>query len=263
MRRFTIYTSPAFIGALLVLLINDGYLKWHFTGWVTGKLSDFAGLLLASMLLGPVFPRHTGKAIVTLALAFVVWKSPMSQQLIDFWNALGLFTIGRVSDYGDLCALVMLPLGAALYHRHLDHLGEVRAVQRLLFWPVLLTTVSAISATSAFPYTRAFAIRGSDADTVISLETADEIIGSVIGPEGYECEIRDDSSRLCEHNGFYVRYGVENGELSTQITGPLGGIFTLGAHTPVRKTHRVDELVDELKATFTLSTTGLEYVEKL
>jgi len=198
-----------------------------------------------------------------LALAFLLWKSPLSQQPIDWWNGLGLFTIGRVSDYSDLTALVMRPLGTALYNRHVGNLREVRVFQKLLFWPVTIVTFLAITATSAFPYTRSFAIRGSEAETVISLQTADEIIGSVVGPEGYECEIREDSSRLCQHDGFYVRYWVDNGELSMQITGPLGGIFTLGAHTPARKIHRVDELVDELKATFTVTTTGLEYVERL
>ena len=40
--------SPAAIASLLLLLVNDHVLKQAWPGVVTGKLSDFAGLVVAS-----------------------------------------------------------------------------------------------------------------------------------------------------------------------------------------------------------------------
>ena len=34
--------------SLAALITNDLYLKYAFSGWVTGKLSDFAGIFLVS-----------------------------------------------------------------------------------------------------------------------------------------------------------------------------------------------------------------------
>ena len=42
---------PVTVAALVVLLVNDHLLKYAYPGWVTGKLSDVAGLVLAPALL--------------------------------------------------------------------------------------------------------------------------------------------------------------------------------------------------------------------
>jgi hypothetical protein len=39
--------SPGFALALVVLVLNDHVLKTAYPGWITGKLSDVAGLVLA------------------------------------------------------------------------------------------------------------------------------------------------------------------------------------------------------------------------
>ena len=43
--------SPGFVLALVVLVLNDHVLKQAYPGWVTGKLSDVAGLVVAPLLL--------------------------------------------------------------------------------------------------------------------------------------------------------------------------------------------------------------------
>ena len=44
------FGDPRTVGAILVLLINDHLLKGAAPGWVTGKLSDFAGLVFFPLL---------------------------------------------------------------------------------------------------------------------------------------------------------------------------------------------------------------------
>lgn len=40
-----------FLPCLLVLALNDHFLKYGYPGWLTGKLSDFAGLLIFPLFL--------------------------------------------------------------------------------------------------------------------------------------------------------------------------------------------------------------------
>ncbi len=44
MKRFDLLRSPVLLGAVGVLLLNDFVLKAAFHSWLTGKLSDVAGL---------------------------------------------------------------------------------------------------------------------------------------------------------------------------------------------------------------------------
>jgi hypothetical protein len=114
--RFAIATSPGFIAAVLLLLANDHVLKAAFPGIVTGKLSDVSGLFLLGTLAVALAPGRVGAALSIVAAAFVVWKSPLAQPLIDAWDLVGPFPIARVIDLTDLLALLALPL-ALVYSR--------------------------------------------------------------------------------------------------------------------------------------------------
>ena len=46
-----VLASPVFVLALVVLVLNDHVFKQAWPGLVTGKLSDFAGLVVAPLLL--------------------------------------------------------------------------------------------------------------------------------------------------------------------------------------------------------------------
>lgn len=101
---------PAFIAALVVLVVNDHVLKAWFGNALTGKLSDFAGLFALAYFLSALAGRGARAIHATVALAFVFWKSPWSQPLIDAWNGLAPMQIGRVVDVTDAMALAILPL---------------------------------------------------------------------------------------------------------------------------------------------------------
>ncbi|HEU0300154.1 MAG TPA: hypothetical protein VFR37_11885 [Longimicrobium sp.] len=102
--------SPVLLGAVAVLVVNDWVLKPAFHNALTGKLSDVAGVAAFALFWAALFPRRRPLAFWMTAVAFAAWKSPLSQPLIDGWNALGVWRAGRVVDWTDLLALAVLPL---------------------------------------------------------------------------------------------------------------------------------------------------------
>ena len=75
---------PLTVLALVLLILNDHVFKAAYPGWLTGKLSDAAGLVLAPALLaaltGLLAPRLNPRgvalgALLTVAAAFTIIKS--------------------------------------------------------------------------------------------------------------------------------------------------------------------------------------------
>jgi hypothetical protein len=114
-RRLEVLLAPPVLGALALLLLNDFVLKSAFPGFVTGKLSDFAGLFVFAVFWMALFPRSRVAVAIGTGVAFVLWKSPAAEPVIATWNGVGMLTIGRVADPTDLVALIVLPI-ACLYH---------------------------------------------------------------------------------------------------------------------------------------------------
>lgn len=101
---------PIFIVGLLALLLNDHFLKDYYGNWWTGKLSDVVGIMILPLFLKFLFPVSNRSAIVTTILFFLFWKSTFSQGCIDTFNSLTTYSIGRVVDYTDYMAFLVLPL---------------------------------------------------------------------------------------------------------------------------------------------------------
>ncbi|MDF0668017.1 MAG: hypothetical protein P0119_18400 [Nitrospira sp.] len=81
-RIHAVATSWPFLISLALLLVNDIYLKRHYAGLLTGKLSDFSGIFLVALIvftLLPCWPYLVSSAIV---VAFVWWKSSLSDEFI-------------------------------------------------------------------------------------------------------------------------------------------------------------------------------------
>ena len=75
-------THPAAIAALVVLVVNDHLLKAAYPGWITGKLSDFAGMVLAPLVLvaivdaiAPVRAWMGWASAVAVGCAFALCKT--------------------------------------------------------------------------------------------------------------------------------------------------------------------------------------------
>ena len=110
---------PAFWACLVLLLVNDHLLKSAFPGALTGKLSDFAGLVVATVLsVALLRPRGA----VARALAFALPVAPFVA--INVWPAAAraveasmaaLLVPWRIwTDPTDLVALAVLPAAAWL-----------------------------------------------------------------------------------------------------------------------------------------------------
>ena len=98
-----------FLASVALLLINDFYLKYEFHNYLTGKLSDFAGLFAFPYFFSCFFTKRSRQIYVFTAVFFIYWKSSFSQPIFDFIHAYGL-DFDRIVDYSDLFALLILPI---------------------------------------------------------------------------------------------------------------------------------------------------------
>lgn len=113
--KASLLLHPLFVFSLAVLLTNDFYWKPEYHNWLTGKLSDFAGLIVLPVFLRVVFPRISQITLFLFCSAFFLWwKSPLSQSFLDWLNASLHLPVQRVIDYSDWLALLVLPLAVQL-----------------------------------------------------------------------------------------------------------------------------------------------------
>ena len=98
-----------FLASILLLLINDLYLKYKYHNCLTGKLSDFVGLFAFPYFFSSFFPKKIKPIYILSGILFVFWKSEFSQPIFNFANSNGI-GINRTVDYSDLIALFILPI---------------------------------------------------------------------------------------------------------------------------------------------------------
>lgn len=145
----------AFLFCLLTLLLNDHYLKHELSNWFTGKLSDVAGIIVLPLLLVFLFPKLKQHAVWISGLLFAFWKSPFSQDAIDFYNQFAFLQTSRVVDFTDLYVLFFLPIPFIIIKR-IDTLNFLK-IHKVHSSLVLLPTILILMATSPPPsyyYTR-------------------------------------------------------------------------------------------------------------
>lgn len=123
--------NPIFLFSLLVLILNDWFFKYIFHNTLTGKLSDFAGLLAFPFFCSTLFPKQIKAIHVYTFFLFIIWKSELSQSFIDFINYKTCL-INRVVDYSDYTALLSIPLSYFIFNR------EVQIHNKPIFSKLLL-----------------------------------------------------------------------------------------------------------------------------
>lgn len=84
-------------------------MKYEYHNFLTGKLSDFAGLFAFPFFFACFFPRRIKLIYWATAILFVIWNSSAIQPLLDAANALGI-PITRTVDFTDNIALSILPI---------------------------------------------------------------------------------------------------------------------------------------------------------
>lgn len=151
---------PGSVLALVLLVLNDHVLKQAWPGWVTGKLSDVAGLVVAPLLLSAVLtavrvtrPLHV--AVVATGAGFAFCKTTTFGATVtsDVWSLFGTPTMIR-ADVTDLLALPGL-YAAWRIHRACvttTRTGWRRTVAVAVGTALLPVGVLATSATSCSEY---------------------------------------------------------------------------------------------------------------
>jgi hypothetical protein len=144
-KNLSIFWSKGFIIGLLLLIVNDHYLKETYHNWFTGKLSDFAGLFIFPLFFVAWNGRFSRHIYWLTAILFIIWKSPLVDPLIEAFNQLEMLPISRVKDWTDLIALSILPI-SYLYQRSIQ--------SNKVIWtpmPIILLASFSFIATSRSP----------------------------------------------------------------------------------------------------------------
>lgn len=119
------FVHPVPLSAVLLLVVNDHYLKYQFPSLLTGKLSDFTGVFFLPLFLCALLnltlnlpakgkdlhwltPRQLFWAIAVTDAVFVGVKvlPPVRSTYLALMYSLG-FPSKVTVDYGDLMALTM------------------------------------------------------------------------------------------------------------------------------------------------------------
>jgi hypothetical protein len=248
-RILAVFTTWPFVLALAVLLVNDALLKQAYPGFITGKLSDFAGLAVVSLPLFAAFPRHTRSIYLALSGAFLWWKSPASDTFITFMNDAQPLLIGRTVDYGDLIALAVLPACAKFVASGSRGFIHSAALRRWILPPVLAATLFGVMATSAANYRKDFDIRAIESSVPIPRDEIVDAIKEIAVKRG----LKPGKPNLPHWEGSFEGSGVfltysfrETNEIAVGIQGEL---------------RKGEKLRDEIKRSLSLRFNGLNFVE--
>jgi hypothetical protein len=141
--------TPVFIASIGLLALNDFFLKSAFHNWFTGKLSDFAGLIAVTVFASSIWPSRRWLLAIVISASFALWKSPFSEPLIDFTNAVLPFNIGRTVDYTDYIAVPAVWLVALFIFRL-----RPWSLSRLAIVALALFSLTVFTATVIIPVAR-------------------------------------------------------------------------------------------------------------
>ncbi len=196
-----------FLSGLILLALNDHFLKWQYSNWLTGKLSDLLGLLILPMFVLFLFPRLKNYAFVVCGLFFIFWKLPISDEAIRLYNKFAFIPITRVVDYTDLLALLVLPISYGL----LKNISSYRIFKsQLAINPLLMLIPSCFVFMATSPPIKYHMKPNGDIHIgkTYHIKTSKEHILNKLKQEGFS--IKPDTSQNNSHKGLADYYLIEN-----------------------------------------------------
>jgi len=260
-RLCQILTTWPFLLTLATLIVNDRWLKQAHPGWVSGKLSDFAGIAIVSLLLLAALPQRRQLVVGAIVIGFSWWKSPLSQFAIDALNAHLSSTVGRTVDYADLSAFLVIPACMAVTSRPLAFVLAGPAVRRMLVAPVAALTALALMATTVIPTRQDYQIRSSEGAPDLDRNAIAETIAQVAALYGLQCEDCKNKTSTARFSGDGLRLRYEfvgARSLRFEVDAFAGGTF-FGPGGQAK----ADRLRDALRSRLASDHRDLEYVEPL
>lgn len=138
--KLRLLTDKLFLLGLVTLLTNDMILKYQIGGLLTGKLSDISGLFIFPFFWSIFFERHRLQIYLATILLFVLWKLPLSTDLINLTNQTLGTKFHRVIDYSDLLTISVVPISFIYLNRQIETFGHRKNDQRTM--PILISLVS-------------------------------------------------------------------------------------------------------------------------
>lgn len=143
--------NPIFIVCLITLLLNDFYLKQTFSNALTGKISDFVGLIVFPIFIAYIFPNTKKWISIATGILFIIWKTPLVTPIIEALNQILPLKIQRIIDYSDYWALLALPIAHKIINQEIKL--DFNSSKSLKFGKIGIASVSffAICATSVPP----------------------------------------------------------------------------------------------------------------
>jgi hypothetical protein len=254
-RAIAMFTTWPFVVALAVLIVNDALLKQAYPGFITGKLSDFAGLAVVALPLFGAFPRHARAIYLAVGGAFLWWKSPASAAFISCINGLLPMNIGRTVDYGDLIALVVLPLCSRFAASEPRSAVRSHTLRRWLLPPVLVAALFGVMATSYAPGVRKdFEVRAIESSAPFPRDGIVDAITEVARSRG----LKPAKPNPPHWEGAFEGRGVMLTYTFKGATEVAVGIQPSGRSY---KEGKAEKLREEIKKTLSLRFNGLEFVD--
>jgi hypothetical protein len=263
-RFLSIVTTWPFLVSLAVLVLNDWWLKGACPGAITGKLSDFAGIAVVSMLLLAAYPRHTLSIFCGVSISFLWWKSPASEPFLQFFNQLGLYRIGRTVDYTDMMAMIIFPACRAAVARKTRFSIPCPRIRRYLAIPAATITIAAILGTSSIPTRQNFVVRNISAAEELRRDEVEDVIRWVAAKHGLKHSERAHTSEvmILSGNDMTLTYSFPTvNSVSISVTTHSNGIIEFPWSTTADE--KTDALGIALKKNLASRFQGLEYIEPL
>jgi hypothetical protein len=255
-----VLTTWSFVIALALLLANDFWLKAAYPGFLTGKLSDVAGIAVVTFLLLP-FARRAVHAFAVIGLAFIWWKSPLSQSFIDLATQLLPFTLHRVVDYSDLVALAIMPACAFAWRRQAYEGRSLGVVRRCALPPIAILTSFALMATSSPSIQELMRVRSAVPDHALDRDAIFRAMKTVSERHGLHCQACTAPDTGATFIGDHLRLDytfVDGRQLDVAVIANYGG-FPFGKSA----IEYLDPFVGDLKRQLAATQRGLEIVYRL
>ncbi|WP_020482437.1 hypothetical protein [Methylomonas sp. MK1] len=180
-------TTWPFLICLVSLIANDWWLKAAHPGLFTGKLSDFAGVAVVSLMTFSALPHRKWLLCLLISVTFLWWKSPLSDSMIHLANSLSILRIGRVVDYSDLWALLVVPVCLHVSEKQSRFRIASKYFRKMLTVPVAVVTLFGVMGTSARPIQEEYTVRPLASSTNIPREELVNVISDVAAKHDLSC----------------------------------------------------------------------------
>jgi hypothetical protein len=255
-------TTWPFVVSVVLLIINDRWFKSAYPGIVSGKLSDFAGIALATLLLLALVPGRRWLVYGVIVGAFAWWKSAFSQAAID--AVASYIPIGRTVDYTDLVAFLALPFCDVVARRTQDFAIPSEHLRRLLVGPVVALTLFGLMATSfiAPPLQQSYQFKGSEQTADFDRAAIARDIAQYMARYGFDCLECSDLTTGARYSGDdlvfqYAFTGSKVLSINVTIEPQAPRMFATS------NWETANSLREYLKSYFASRHMNIEYIEQL